>query len=92
MYERRVPTQTGGGPHHGVESGGDAVRARTAPVLEDDPVVVVVGHLLHSNPYNPPGDGSNCHAGNEETRRDLERRQKRFKTLTGATKSIRSVK
>lgn len=60
-------TQTGGGSHHGVQSGRHTVGAGSAPVLEDDPVVVVVRHLLHGDPDDPSSDGADRHAGDEET-------------------------
>lgn len=60
-------TQTGGSSHHGVESRCDTVCAGPAPVLEDDPVVVVVRHLLHGDADDPSCDGSDRHAGDEET-------------------------
>ncbi|KAF3857020.1 hypothetical protein F7725_008879 [Dissostichus mawsoni] len=69
MYSR---PPAGGGPHHGVEPRGDAVRSGPAPVLEDDPVVVVVRHLLHGDPHDPSCYGADRHAGNEQTRGDLE--------------------
>lgn len=62
----RPLTQTRCRSHHGVESGRDAVGAGPAPVPEDDPVVVVVRHLLHGDPDDAPGDGSHRHAGDEE--------------------------
>lgn len=70
-------TKAGSGSHHGVESRGDAVGAGPAPVLKDDPVVVVVGHLFHGDAHNPPGDGAHRHAGDEETRRDLKKEMTR---------------
>lgn len=65
-------TQTGGGPHHGVEPRRDAVGSHLTPLLEQEPVVVIVGQLLHGDAHDAPCDGADGHAGDEQTRRHLE--------------------
>ena len=59
-------TQTGSSPHHGVQAGSDAVSPHLAPLLEQEPVVVVVGQLLHSNAHDAPRDRPDRHAGDEQ--------------------------
>lgn len=83
-------TKAGGSPHHGVESRGDTVGAGPAPVLKDDPVVVVVGHLFHGDAHDPPCDGANRHAGDEETRRDLG--DQKTRNVSKKKKEIKEIK
>lgn len=68
----RDHTQASCCSHHSIKPWCDTVCPRPAPVPEDDPVVMVICQLLHSNPNHPASHGSNSHARNEKAWRDLE--------------------
>ncbi len=72
VYLERL-TQTRGGADHGVQTRSDAVCTWTTPVLKDDPVVMMIRHLLHRDAHDTAGDGAHRHTGDEQTRRDLRR-------------------